>query len=182
MVAELACLRDSGAKALLLTVNTGGGNTGETSAICDALRAFSRDVGPVVTYVSEWCGSSGPRILLSGDYVLLDPRARLNVHAAIGGTPEDRAAVFRQDMAFFEAHTLTPGATLEHLLSRTCDGLGEADWRTAETAFREGWCEGICSRVDARAFAERLTDPSWKFLSTRKQALAARRAGIEVSQ
>jgi ATP-dependent protease ClpP protease subunit len=114
VAAQLADLKARGARALLIAVDSDGGNALDGIGIFDALREFSRTSGSVVAHVVR-AASAASLVALAADHVVVDPDGSFMIHGPSGGTEEQRGAVSRRMTAIYR--------------ERADLGEGEIAWR-----------------------------------------------------
>ena len=87
---ELDALRAVGAPAVLLHVNSPGGDVLEGLGMIRALRRFSEVAGPVVAFVGQAHSMAAP-VALAADHLVAAPSATFMFHHLRGGDAEQRA-------------------------------------------------------------------------------------------
>jgi ATP-dependent protease ClpP protease subunit len=158
---ELDAAKAAGARALLLTVDSRGGNVEEGLTAVAALEKFSREVGPTVAYVKGDAHSMAGVVAMAADYCVIAPGASMVVHAVHGGDTEDRRKLTNQLRAF--------------LTRRTFLTESQADGMTASTA-------GVDFTFNAHeAVASGLADEVSTFDRAHEVARAASRVGWTAS-
>ncbi len=85
LAVELDAIRAAGARAVLLVVNSNGGDVRGGLGIVRALRRFSDEVGPVVAYVKK-AESMACSVAVAADFVVADPDSTWADHHAVNGS------------------------------------------------------------------------------------------------
>jgi ATP-dependent protease ClpP protease subunit len=166
---ELSQAKARGARAVLMTVNSVGG---------DSLQAFSavnmmRFAGlPIVGFVPYRAESAATLLALACDFLVLAPAAHLMIHRSSGGTEGARAAVDEQLEEFYATRTMLGRSALHGILQ--CCGDFHLD---PVTALADAWVDelGDASRAEEVAREVAAAWPCWpaRAESPRHAALAA---------
>jgi ATP-dependent protease ClpP protease subunit len=167
--------RTRGARALLMEVNSIGGDCVEAFKIGAQLRRVSGAVGPVVAYVGPGAeaNSAATAILLEADYIVLDPAASITIHAPRGGEERDRRWAQNQLEALYRERTVMTANQIHGLL----DACGDTTFH-AGNAITYGVADEVAGReralVVARACAA--SAPLWpsSVSSPRRAVLSGR--------
>jgi len=179
VLAEIAAHRARGVRVLLVMLEVNGGNGGAGLNVYRALRAFAWAGGTVIVHVVGWVASLGPLISLAGQYVFMDPGARLALHSA-GGPEGAKNRMNKLMLGLALVRTFTPRPVLEDWLSRTENDEGKPSHveLTAPVALRYGWADQVGTHADVVAFATALARGVRGLVS----ADAAELAAIEVER
>lgn len=194
VLAAIDKVRASGARVLLLTIDSLGGHLDAWLMVWAALRDFSRDGRTVVTHVLGSAGSSAANIALAGDIVLMEPGSQFVIHGNGFNLPTPDGVQFelippdlgdlnlRSTLAVMETRTTTPRETLLECLScgpGSGNGKPEAAIIDAKTAPALGWADFVVPREQGVGLAMLLATGADLPWSDRRRALASRPASEE---
>lgn len=191
VLAEIAAARARGVRALLVSIDSCGGDFAAGAVLYDAFRTFSDAGGAVVVYVSDFAASAAVLPVLGGDYIVAPPFASIWPHGArtddwigLPGDPDRSvSAVERLTGAVLRAHTLAGDLEIARWLeagSTADDPGGEQLW--ASRAHELGFVDFIGDGVRARAIARDLASGEQIVQSDRRASLAARGRRPDVDQ
>lgn len=170
--AALDDLSARGARALLLTVDSDGGEAPEALAIFDALRAFSEKTGPVVAHVRRGSSAAG-LIALAADYLVVADDGSFLLHRPSGGDGAAEVAEVLDRMT--EIYSSRSALTAEEL-PWTLRRWGEGTRLDPLWALDAGLCDelGNLDRARMLATAAAAGEP---FPWSRRRELARRGKG-----
>jgi ATP-dependent protease ClpP protease subunit len=176
---EFATAKAGNARAVLLSINSVGGDANEAFNVNAALRLFSRSTGPVIAYIGPYArAASGATIVaLAADFIIVDPAAvGMMVHAPSGGTPEVRSLATNRLVSLYRDRTSLGS---EDAIRGLLEGCGDT-WLAPGACLDDGFADEIAERERAvevaRACAARA--PMWPeaVWSPRRAALQVREA------
>jgi hypothetical protein len=172
VIAAVDAAERDGVRALLLVIESPGGDSDAGLCVYNRLRRFSQDGGGVVAFVQGLCVSVAPIIVQAADLVLMRSDARLSIHGALGSG----AAVLRSNEACARVLHERTGMSLERL--RVYGSEPELCCQAHDLgSVRLGWADLAPATIEhARSFA-RLLGQGVKLpedLSARRRHLATR--------
>ncbi len=160
-------------RAVLLTVDTLGGQTDAGALLYAALLDYRECGGVVVAHVPEVAASAAARLLLAADYVVVSPGACVLLHGSVDmadGRPRSSEASVEEMLAICEGRTFLARDDLERWLRLEPPRGARLD---AETCVRYGWADEVGGLERAREVARRLAKGSMSLDTPRARALAA---------
>lgn len=156
----------AGARAVLLEVDSLGGEIGAGYALSAAIREWSDAGVPVVVYVSGWAASIAPLFVCMADAVVAKGQARFFLHAPLppgGPGLENVDEVFvtlaTQGVAVLQCRTLVPFGLASQWLATPLSRHPESEDVAAGTIYatearRLGLVDVVGGRSAARAAAQ----------------------------
>ncbi len=145
---RLASLRAAGARAVLVTLDSEGGDLFASWQMHDALRACGV---PVVAYVAGRAQSAATVVMLSADHVVLRPLGWLMVHRPTSDDETARRAEQARMVDLYARRTAEGRRTLWSYM----DGKGNV-FLNSVTALARGWCDSVGDFARALAVAKEL--------------------------
>jgi ATP-dependent protease ClpP protease subunit len=163
--------------AVLVVVNSPGGDGGAAIQIYAALRHFSKTVGPVIAHVPRHgaAASAASMVALAADYIVLDPSSKGFIVHPPSGNPARGLRVARDLLeALYCERTLLSATAVRSLLDS-----GEVEIEN-NNAVRDGWADEIGSPKRALRVARLCAEcaPIWprNLVSPRRAAMSTRQS------
>jgi ATP-dependent protease ClpP protease subunit len=150
---HVAAAKAGGARALLITVDSPGGNIAAGIKMTYTLSCSGL---PTIAYVRGRADSMASAVALSADFVVIDPRGSFRLHDPSGASPSALAAYRDRLLAVYTARTFMSRAL--------ADGYMSGDVRIdAQSAYVEGLADeiGDASRAEDLARAATTTAGLW---------------------
>ena len=166
-----------GRSAVLLEVDSRGGQFVAAMLAYQAMRAFSAAGGSIVAYVAGWAASAAAMLILGTDFVVAHPGAIIWPHGArtdMGGPQTDDLGSEAQQAALLATRTLIPDGLVAALLAggSTAEEPGGLCLSAAK-ALELGYVDLVGGPADALHVAQRLAKGR-PVSSARQDALTSR--------
>jgi ATP-dependent protease ClpP protease subunit len=167
-----AALRDlgsRGARAVVVDVDSTGGDVLQAFAAFEALRSFAADHGPVVVFIADRAASAASVIALAGDFIVMAPQAEVMFHRTSGDPAGCRRADARL-LSIYDERTVSGSNALATWFDSGDSRLDVTD------ALSLGWVDAAGGIEHARSVAGDLA-AGYQVFSPRRVALQVRQAG-----